>query len=294
MAKQNQLFEAIGSIDDDIAANAIKTAEQSKHKRPLRIAMIAAASLAAALAVAVGIRNWGGIIGNHISPADSPVKQGGASYEAPDFGKSELLWIYDSFNNRKGEFTSDAYEAPGFGESEMPSPDNSADDQNGEFTFDADGNFWFNVYPHDIVIPDSFKLDETGESRWFRDLEMSPSDLFEEFGVSPLMNDNFTDAGGKPSVTVTGGTVDFFYSLYNKNINQNVYFDVSYHTHDIGGAYIISDNKVISMKDGHGGIIEQNRAFFAYDGVLYTVTVSGTLGDENDYIMEVLTDLGVL
>lgn len=256
--KTNSIYEALNNVDDKFVSEAAKV----RRKRPMAL-MITTAFLAAALAV--GICNWNGIIGNRIAPAEAPVKQGGASYEASGFGKSETSL-----------------------------PNNSADDQNGKFMPDADGNFWFNVYPHDIVIPDSFKLDETGEHRWFRDLKMSPSDLFAEFGVSPLMNDNFTDTGGEPSVMITGGTINFFYSLYNKNINKNVYFDVSYHTHDIGGAYIIGDNKVISMKDGYGGIIEQNRAFFAYDGVMYAVSVSSTLGDENDYIMEVLTDLGVL
>ena len=261
--KTNSIYEALNNVDDKFVSEAAKV----RGKRPIAL-MITAASLAAALALAVGIRNWGGVIGNYISPADAPVKQGGASYEAPGFGESDLSWIYDSFNNRKDKYVDE---------------------------IDADGNFWFNVYPHDIVIPDSFKLDETGEHRWFRDLEMSPADLFAEFGVSPLMNDNFTDSGAKPCVVVSQSTIDFFYTLYNKNINKNVFFDVSYHTHDIGGAYVtFDDSKVIYMKDGHGGIVEQNRAFFAYDGVEYIVTVPVALGDENDYIMEVLTDLGVL
>ena len=259
--KTNSIYEALNNVDDKFVSEAAKV----RGKRPIAL-MITAASLAATLALAVGIRSWGGIIGNHISPSDVSVKQGGASYEAP-----------------------------GFGESKMSLPNDSADDTNSELTLDADGNYRLNVYPHDIVIPDSFKLDETEEHRWFRDLEMSPADLFAEFGVSPLMNDNFTDAGGKPSVMVTHGTINFFYTIYNKNINKNVYFDVSYHTHDIGGAYVtFDDSKVIYMKDGHGGIVEQNRAFFAYDGVEYIVTVPVALGDENDYITDVLTDLGVL
>ena len=88
MTNRNQLFEAIGGINDDIAAKAIKKAERSRRKRPLRITAVAAASLAAALALAVGIRNWGGIIGNFISSAGSLLKPNGASYEAPDFGES--------------------------------------------------------------------------------------------------------------------------------------------------------------------------------------------------------------
>ncbi len=50
MTKINPLFEALGNIDDEIAANAIKTAEQRKRKKPLKIILISAAA-AAALAV---------------------------------------------------------------------------------------------------------------------------------------------------------------------------------------------------------------------------------------------------
>lgn len=94
MTNRNQLFEAIGGINDDIAENAIKKAEQSKRKRPLKITMISAASLAAALALAAGIRNWGGIIGNHISPAGSLLKPNGASYEASGMEKTNKLQTF--------------------------------------------------------------------------------------------------------------------------------------------------------------------------------------------------------
>lgn len=53
MDKQIQLYEAISNIDKDIAANAIKGEEKRKSKKPLRIALIAAAA-AAALSLIVG------------------------------------------------------------------------------------------------------------------------------------------------------------------------------------------------------------------------------------------------
>lgn len=49
MTKQEQLFAAIGGIDDDIAANALKTAERSGRKTPLKIVLIAAALAAISL-----------------------------------------------------------------------------------------------------------------------------------------------------------------------------------------------------------------------------------------------------
>lgn len=279
MTKQNQLFEAIGSIDNDIAANAIKAAEKSRRKRPLRITAVAAASLAAALALAVGIRNLGGIIGNHIAPADSPVKQGGASYEAS-----------------------------GFGESKMSLPNDSADNQSIKHNPDYDGRFYFNVYPNDVVIPESFKPDETESRHCFRDLKMSPFDLFAEFGVQPLMNDNFTDTldgepmwtaiTAGPEVDVSGSSVEFLYDLYDKNINKRLCFETTYYTCDFGGCYCRfgDECEVIRMNDGNDGFVRHNQAFFAYDGVYYVLTVRGARGDdeENNYIMDVLAELGVL
>lgn len=51
MTKQNQIFEAMGNIGEDIAANAIKGADRRKRRIPLKITIIAAA---AALSMLVG------------------------------------------------------------------------------------------------------------------------------------------------------------------------------------------------------------------------------------------------
>lgn len=45
MTKQEQLFEAIGNIGDDIAESAVKNTEQRRRRIPLRVAIIAAAAV---------------------------------------------------------------------------------------------------------------------------------------------------------------------------------------------------------------------------------------------------------
>lgn len=45
MTKQEQLFEAIGNIGDDIAESAVKNTERRGRRIPLRVAMIAAAAV---------------------------------------------------------------------------------------------------------------------------------------------------------------------------------------------------------------------------------------------------------
>lgn len=45
MTKQEQLFEAIGNIGDDIAENAVKNTEQRRRRIPLKITIIAAAAV---------------------------------------------------------------------------------------------------------------------------------------------------------------------------------------------------------------------------------------------------------
>lgn len=56
MTKQNQLFEAIGSIDDDIAARAIEAARH-KRKKPLTLVIIAAAAAVITVLAGAAARN---------------------------------------------------------------------------------------------------------------------------------------------------------------------------------------------------------------------------------------------
>lgn len=296
--KTNSIYEALNNVDDRFVAEAAKV----RGNRPVAF-MITAASLAAAIALAVGIRNWGGIIGNYIAPADAPVNQSGVSYEAPGFGESEASSPNDSVNRGKGKYVVNTNA----------------------------GTFYFDVYPHDIVIPDSFKPGETEKGHYFYDLDMLPTEVFAEFGISPLMNDNFTDIiefepvlyksgttgeewyyNGGPNVNVIPFEIDLEYYLYDKNINKTVYFHVGYYTDFDGGSFHAPDDandEAINLKDGSVALISRNNtafplnsdglirnsATFAYNGVIYSVTVcDGNDYVEEDDIMDVLADLGVL
>lgn len=271
----NPLFDAINNIDETIIVNAQKT---SKKPILLRVGIIAVA--AAAVALTVVIRNFGGTIGNYISPKDS----NGVSYVAS-----------------------------GFGNSQTSMPNESVSSQNNRYVAEVNGkDYYFNVYPQNIIIPDSFKPDQDEDSHFFYDLKMRPTDVFTKFGISPLMNDNFTDViefepmlcrnnitgdewyyNGGPNVSVNpSNSIIFEYYLYNKNVNKNVYFTIEYYTGNVDCSGNTSGD-AIYMKDGSVGIIGRNKAMFAYNGVMYTVSVNAEY-DNNDYINQVLTDLGIL
>lgn len=270
----NPLLEAMNNIDDNIV---IKT--EKKSGKPLRMGIVAAASLAAALALAVGIRNYGGAIGDFISSA--LLKSNGTSSETPDFGKSETL-----------------------------SPDNS---EKVKYTIKVDGEeYLLDVYPQNIVIPDSFMVDDIDNGHFFYDLKMRSTEIFAEFGISPLINDNFTDIiefepmycrnditgeewyyNGGPSVSVGSFLITFEYRLYNKNINKNVHFTVDYFTDTVSCGSGDFGGNVIYMKDGSVGIIGRGSAFFTCNGVVYHVGIDNA-NSNTDEINQVLTDLGVL
>lgn len=57
MTKQNQLFEAIGYIDDSIAERAINSIEQKKRKKPITLIAIAAAAAVLSMIVGFAAKN---------------------------------------------------------------------------------------------------------------------------------------------------------------------------------------------------------------------------------------------
>lgn len=306
MIKSNPIFEAMGNIDDEIAAKAIKTDEitanviktpkQSKRKSLFGIAALAAA----ALALAVGIRNWGGIIGNYIAPADSPVNQSGASYEAPGFGES------DSDQQDKSETMKIKLRSKG---------DNT------------DYGIEFNLTLQDYTIPEEYLSSNIfGFESGFTDTV--PSELFPKFGITMLTSDNFTDTKsvynrihdkngniyswepyvGISSTAKVDTVICFEYYLYDKNIDRNIHFRSIYFS-DIGMLeynkvfrYEIHsykeeevDAEVIKLNDGSQCVVTDSTAFFSYNGVLYDIEF-----DRNDFntssieeLKQVLIDLEI-
>lgn len=250
--KTNSIYEALNNVDDKFVSEAAKT----RGKRPVAL-MITTASLAAALALAVGIRNFGGAIGNYISPADS-AKQNGASYQAADFV-------------------------------ELPK----------------------------YTIPEEFMPDTNDDEKWFEHLDMLPTEIFDKFGVSPLINDNFTDViddftqqileNGesladhyKPCVWVTSSGVVFDYVLHDNNTDQNIFFSAHFYK-DIEdyrrNSFENSQDEGIILNDGSKCILSPNTAHFMHKGTLYFVHVEEPdTNTEKDIenIKQVLTDLGVL
>lgn len=291
--KTNSIYEALNNVDDKFVSEAAKV----RGKRPMAL-MITTASLAASLALAVGIRNWGGAIGNYISPADAPVKQDGASYEAPGFGES------DSDQQDKSETM----------KIKLRKGDNT------------DYGIMYNVTLQEYTIPEEFL---SSNIYGFEDkyTDTVPSELFPKFGITMLTSDNFTDTKSvynrsnyhgniyswEPSVWISSeGGVDtqicFIYYLYDKKIDRNIRFASFYISNtrmlewNKKFGYVINsdedekDAEVITLNDGSQCVVTDSEALFSYNGVRYDMSF-----DRNDFntssieeLKQVLADLGVL
>ncbi len=242
MTKINPIFEAIGNIDDEIAANAVKSAERRKHKKPLKIILIAAA--AAALALIVGFASGAVSVSDH-----------------------------------KFSF--------GIGNS-------------------ANRSFYFNLTSQEFTIPDEFmsKL----EYGIYQDyVETPPSELFKMFGITPLMNENFTDSDSmKPRVDILYTDndfqiIDFVYYLYDKSLDKDILFKAEYVSNIANytseSSYQFekeNEPNVITLKDGSLCLVTNYMAVFSYNGVRYEL-----IFDEPDNltgvetVTQALIDLGV-
>lgn len=191
------------------------------------------------------------------------------------------------------------------------------------------GSFYFNLKTWDITIPEEYRTtDKWGNPHCFKRMTGTlPSELFEQFGVSPLMNDNFTeniefkplndysvynDKGeevietdyGYPILLVNEDDIYFHYRLYDKKRQRNISLSAKYAISDdfnIGSGLGVndkSDYELIKLKDGSMCCVYDLGADFSYEGVLYSLNLYDT--DENvgelsiKLTKQILEDLGVL
>lgn len=299
MNKINPIFAALSGVDE---RHVPVTQVKRSLRKPI---MLTAAATAAALALAAGIRYWGGIIGNYISPADPPVNQSGVSYEAS-----------------------------GFGESEASLPDDSASNQI--------------VIPEDFTplklnIPDDFyKYGEIGKTSalditkdyYYREYIFHYDDIslmFEEFGFSPLMNENFNEDGidqlpyvfdeEAPRATVNeildspfdspsdnSLYVGFSYTLYDKAADKHIYFDASVIDSKSERERFINlikqhggqnppKTELIALNDGSICGISYDEALFFHNSTstFYRISIYEPEKEKGcSTIKQVLADLGVL
>lgn len=138
-------------------------------------------------------------------------------------------------------------------------------------------DFDFELKSRELTVPEEFKP-QPGEYTFSGSVDMTPSELFEKFGITPPINDNFTDvADEKPTVKV--GIIDEFtdvkfqYVLYNKAVDKNVYFTTQYYSntekmtlhsniHLIPG----EPSEVITLNNGSSCMVTGSMAVFSRDG----------------------------
>lgn len=167
------------------------------------------------------------------------------------------------------------------------------------YTIEQEGvpahTFELNLASCHITVPEEYvPKDDTHLYCSNKEMDMSPRELYEMFGLTPPLNDNFTDIPDeKPKL-------DFYYSIddfpeydiyskyikawfhyvqYNKSIDRKVYFRARYEE-IIGGSISSTNNdhlfpgepsELITLKDGSRGLVTKWRAIFAYEGALYEI-----------------------
>lgn len=184
------------------------------------------------------------------------------------------------------------------------------------FVQTSDGTgFYFNIeLKNNIIIPDEYRE----EDKWCKPVivEKLPTEMFKDFGVDLLINDNFSEeldftpveirtADGNliemrdinhPEVEVMGNVVTFGYKLYNKNIDKivTVGAEVFYNYYADGFGYGIDmgEYEYIKLKDGSDCYVDNYSAVFAHDGIKYGICFVEEVGF--DTVKQVLRDFDVL
>lgn len=166
------------------------------------------------------------------------------------------------------------------------------------FTLGNDLTIQFNEQYHEITIPDEFKMRDDNFDN-YRPENMKPSEMFAKFGVSPLLNDNFSEKTDNLEVLMLSHYIEFKYLLQDKKTNSEVYVTARYITMEnmLSTDTHTEDRdpypEVVTLNDGSSCIVTSNMATFAYDGVYYRISVYGE-EKSHDVTKQILTDLGVL
>lgn len=157
------------------------------------------------------------------------------------------------------------------------------------------GQVKLELYRQDITI---IPKDELPWVNHFYSINMPTEELLAKFGVSPLMNDNFSydvtpsrqwhtcdDEGNSipvniclPAVWYDEKYVTIDYCLYNKRLDKNVRISTLYPTVDdldVGfiiekdKGYTFGEHELIKLNDGSDCQLSDGGARFAHDGVYY-------------------------
>ncbi len=191
------------------------------------------------------------------------------------------------------------------------------------FAFNANGSidhgFYLDLTPQEFNVPERFKAN-LGDHAYFGCESVLPTELFQEFGITPLINDNFIDTKDvklsrtdllnnkstwEPLIRIdyfngSATDVEFDYFLYDKNLGENIRFTALYVVNPDKLEYsnhmgLQSEAEIVTLNNGSLCMISDEVAVFSYNGVSYELTFDDFSKPHTiDTVKQVLTDLGVL
>lgn len=168
----------------------------------------------------------------------------------------------------------------------------------------GDEKFYLDLEAKGIIIPEEYRTTDEHGNPWYyeRMRGMLPSELFAQFGVSPLLNDNFSEIiefepnhiyvrkpngeeelvdvdYGDPVLTIDWCRIVFEYRLYNKISQRNISLKATYALDDdysIGVGIGVDDDsefEMIELNDGSMCYLDMGGAVFSYEGVYYSLNM---------------------
>lgn len=193
----------------------------------------------------------------------------------------------------------------------------------------GDEKFDLDLEAKGIIIPEEYRTTDEDGNPWYyeRMRGVLPSELFAQFGVSPLLNDNFSEIiefepnhiymrkpngeeelvdvdYGDPVLTIDWCSIIFEYRLYNKISQRNITLQATYALDDdysIGVGIGVDDDsefEIIELNDGSMCYLDMGGAFFSYEGVYYSLNMHDKKENINERSIELtkqtLEALGVL
>ncbi|MBD5130914.1 MAG: hypothetical protein HDT43_13470 [Ruminococcaceae bacterium] len=275
MTKQEQLFEAIGGIDDDIAANALRTTERCGRKIPFKLVLIAAALAAVSLLVGFTVifkntveQNGKKLIEFNIKIYDDLVH--------PSFEELTEMGAYDLYDGTPGVQT--IYR--GY--------------WNYGFYIKADPRTVIEKYGLDLTVNNNDNFTTANSEEYSEDQGFN---WFYQMHVGFGVNEYIENMGQNEAV------LSFMFGLVDKRLDLPVSFITWCYTEELNVpvSYNIANcekYEVIDMNNGEKALLGQydntdftrTIAYFTYDGIVYNVSAITDI----DGMKEVLADLGVL
>ena len=156
----------------------------------------------------------------------------------------------------------------------------------------AEQAFDLNLRSWEFTIPEEFSP-VLGENSFSGSAEIPPSEVFKEFGITPLINDNFTEIPGEQT-TVEVNTdfreSRFQYTLYSKTLEKEVTFNAAYFSetenmtyHGHWGLFPGEPTEIITLNDGSACMVSGWIAVFSYDGALWELRVDYDFDEPENY-----------